>query len=149
MHMLNVEQLSWAPIRAKGQVPHRRDGHSLNYYGAKNMFVLFGGSDNATDEEFSDVYTFQPDTLTWSKGVVGVNVRVAGTDFSYSPFQQAPPARHRHPAYTTRPSSSATRSTFSAASRCGACRGQSLQSPNYLLPHTRAARPLTICTSWT
>ncbi|EGD73673.1 hypothetical protein PTSG_05386 [Salpingoeca rosetta] len=56
----------WEPVRAKGDVPCKREGHTLTYVPAKNMFVLFAGSDGALEKEFNDVYTLD-ESLTWKR----------------------------------------------------------------------------------
>lgn len=69
LHMLNLEQPAWSAVQAKGSLPHRREGHSFSFWPGKNVFVLFGGSDAATEDEYNDVHIFDPETQTWTKGV--------------------------------------------------------------------------------
>lgn len=67
MYQLVLEpSLSWKSIKTKGEEPHAREGHSFNYAESKNIFVLFGGS--AGEEEFNDVQTFDPASLSWNHG---------------------------------------------------------------------------------
>eukprot|EP01147_Barroeca_monosierra_P008382 gene8383-10202_t len=56
----------WEPVAAKGDVPCKREGHTMCFCKDLSVFVVFGGSDDQQEKEFNDVYLLDK-TLTWKK----------------------------------------------------------------------------------
>lgn len=65
---VDVDPPVWRVLKTRGDRPRRREGHSLSLLPQLGTLVLFGGSDCATEEEYNDVHTFDPETATWSHG---------------------------------------------------------------------------------
>eukprot|EP00042_Codosiga_hollandica_P037989 m.304884 g.304884 ORF g.304884 m.304884 type:complete len:608 (+) comp55275_c0_seq8:155-1978(+) len=66
-HLAFEPRAQWRLVHPTGDKPPQREGHSLSFMPSTSLFYLFGGSDDQTQTEFNDLYTYDASGTTWRK----------------------------------------------------------------------------------
>lgn len=57
----------WKLIQASGDVPVKREGHTLSFVAPASLLYVFGGSNDDDGTEFNDVISFDASRSQWKK----------------------------------------------------------------------------------
>ncbi len=71
-HLTFDPRPTWRQVHASGDRPPQREGHSFVYLPATALYYMFGGSDDQSETEFNDLYTYDATGSMWRKSELNV-----------------------------------------------------------------------------